>query len=160
MHYLIQYSMLPPQINRIILLFIFFISVFLLVRSLLIPDTFGQYGHYRGDSLIENASLEKTYADVEDCKACHDDVAQNIQNDMHAGLSCLICHGPGNEHVEDPQVGNIAKESGREFCGKCHHVHPSRPADVILQVDIHTHHTEKSDCIECHNPHTLWEGME
>jgi hypothetical protein len=101
-----------------------------------------------------------TFADKEDCYACHDDIQEQLENEMHAGLSCLICHGPGDTHVEDPQLGNITKESGREFCGRCHDINPARSMDVVFQVDISTHHTEKKDCIECHNPHTLWEGME
>lgn len=151
---------MPAQINRILLLFIAFIGVFLLVRHFLIPETFGQYGHYRGKSLEENASRPLVFGDAEDCKACHDDILEKLENEMHAGLSCLICHGPGRAHVEDPQTGNIPKESGREFCGRCHDIHPARSAELIFQIDILTHHTELSDCIECHNPHALWEGME
>lgn len=151
---------MPAQINRILLLFVAFTGLFLLVRHFLIPDTFGQYGHYRGESLIDNSSKEKVFADKEDCYACHSDIKEQIDNEMHTGLSCLICHGPGGAHVEDPQLGNIGKESGRFFCGKCHDIHPSRPNDVVAQVDIKTHHIEKADCIECHNPHQLWEGME
>ncbi|MDF1575347.1 MAG: cytochrome c3 family protein [Bacteroidales bacterium] len=142
------------------LLFVVFIGVFLIIRSILVPDTFGQYGHYRGESLEDNASEKLVFAEAEDCKACHDDILGKLQNEMHSGLSCLICHGPGRAHVEDPQLGNITKESGREFCGRCHNYHPAKSTDVIFQVDILTHHTEKTDCIECHNPHSLWEGME
>lgn len=160
MYYLIQFLIMPAQINRILLLFFAFIGLFLIVRHFLIPESFGQYGHYRGDSLIENAEKDKIFADAQDCHACHSDILEKLENEMHAGLSCLICHGPGRTHVEDPQLGNIAKESGREFCGKCHDIHPARRGDVVFQVDISTHHTEKTDCIECHNPHALWEGME
>lgn len=151
---------MPVQINRILLLIITFVGLFLLIRFFLIPDSFGQYGHYRGDSLLDNESRALVFADVEDCKACHSDILETLENEMHAGLSCLICHGPGGRHVEDPQLGNIAKESGREFCGRCHDIHPARSTDMVFQVDILTHHTEKTDCIECHNPHALWEGME
>ena len=151
---------MPSQLKRLIPLFILFIGLFLLVRHLLIPESFGQYGHYRGNALLDNASLAMTYADPEDCHACHSDMLETLENEMHAGLSCLICHGPGGEHVEDPQLGNIRKESGREFCGRCHDIHPAKSTDVIFQVDIQNHHPEKSDCIECHNPHDLWSGIE
>ena len=151
---------MPAQINRILLLFVAFIGLFLIVRHFLIPDSFGQYGHYRGESLNDISSRETVFADKEDCYACHDDILEKLENEMHAGLSCLICHGPGGAHVEDPQLGNINKESGREFCGRCHDINPARSTDVVFQVDILTHHTELTDCIECHNPHTLWEGLE
>ncbi len=48
-------------------------------------------------------------------------------------------------HVEDPELGNITKESGREFCGRCHDINPARSTDVVFQVDIKTHHTEKTE---------------
>lgn len=151
---------MPAQLNRILLLFLAFIGLFLLVRHFLIPDTFGQYGHYRGESLNDNSSIEMVYADKEDCLACHPDISENLESEMHAGLSCLICHGPGREHAEDPQLGNITKESGREFCGRCHDINPARPIDVVFQVDIQAHHSEKTNCIDCHDPHLLWEGRE
>ncbi len=77
---------MPAQLNRILLLFIAFIGIFLLVRHFLIPETFGQYGHYRGESLIDVASREMTFADREDCYACHDDIQEKLENEMHAGL--------------------------------------------------------------------------
>ncbi len=151
---------MPSQLKRLIPLFIIFIGLFLVVRHFLIPESFGQYGYYRGNSLQEIASKEAVYADKEDCIACHDDIWEKLEGEMHAGLSCLVCHGPGSVHVEDPQPDNIVKESGRAFCGRCHDINTSRPSDVVFQIDLHTHHTEKSNCIECHNPHALWEGME
>ncbi len=151
---------MPAQLNRILLLFVAFIGLFLLVRHFLVPETFGQYGHYRGASLDEIASREMGFADPEDCKACHDDISEKLENEMHAGLSCLICHGKGKVHVEDPQLGNIDKEGGREFCGRCHEFHPARSLDVVFQVDLQTHNIEATDCTDCHNPHSLWEGME
>src|SRR5210317_1832130 len=101
---------MPAQLTRILSLFIVFIGLFLLARHLLIPESFGQYGHYRGNSLLDNESVELTYADREDCYACHSDILEELESEMHAGLSCLICHGPGGAHVEDPMAGNITKE--------------------------------------------------
>ena len=76
---------MPAQLRRLIPLFILFIGIFLLIRHFLVPDTFGQYGHYRGNSLEENASLETVYADVEDCKACHYEVQELLENDPALG---------------------------------------------------------------------------
>jgi hypothetical protein len=155
-----QYIMpMPPQIKRLIPLFIIFITLFLVVRSLLIPDSFGQYGHYRGDALLENEAKEVVFADREDCVACHWDIQEILESDAHAHISCLTCHGPGQSHVEDPQIGNITRESSREFCGRCHDIHAARPAGVVVQVDVATHNIE-GVCIDCHNPHKVREGLE
>ena len=162
MQYLCIYQycfIMPVQLKRLIPLFAIFIAAFLLIRHALVPDTFGQYGHYRGAALEEIASAEPVYADVEDCKMCHDDVLLALENDSHSGLSCLICHGPGNAHVNDPQAGNIEKSSGRQFCARCHEIHPARPADAVLQVDVEVHNSDFENCIDCHHPHQVWEGL-
>ena len=151
---------MPSQLKRLLLLFAIFIGLFLIVRHFLIPDSFGQYGHYRGDALLDNLDKQKVYANTEDCGYCHDDILAMLSADMHAGISCLTCHGPGLEHIDNPEPSNIIKESSREFCGRCHALNPSRPNDVIVQVDINTHNIEKENCIDCHNPHQVWELKE
>jgi hypothetical protein len=150
---------MPPQLKRLIPLFVVFIGFFLIVRHFLIPDSFGQYGHYRGNTLEDISSQEQVHSDKETCILCHDDVQAIIENDEHATLSCLICHGPGLEHTEDPNTENILKQGSREFCGLCHQINAARPTDVVTQVDISEHNTGL-DCIDCHNPHQVWEGIE
>jgi len=150
---------MPPQLRRLIPLFVIFIGLFLVIRHLLVPDTFGQYGHYRGDALIDNASMEPVHATREACYDCHSDIREKLENDLHGELSCLICHGPGLVHIDNPEAQNIDKKGDREFCGKCHQFNAARSLEVIYQVDIATHHTEKENCIECHNPHEVWEGL-
>ena len=44
---------------RLVLLFILILAGFLVVRKLLIPHSFGEFGHYRGDSVMENMSFTK-----------------------------------------------------------------------------------------------------
>jgi len=141
-------------------MFIVFIGLFLVIRHFLIPDTFGQFGHYRGDTLSEIASIEQIHASKEDCWECHSDIKEKIENDVHAELSCLICHGTGLEHVNNPEAENIRIEGGREFCGRCHQLNAARPDNIITQIDIKTHNAEADNCTDCHNPHEVWEGME
>ena len=151
---------MPAQLKRLIPLFAIFIGLFIFVRHFLVPDSFGQFGHYRGNSLQEIASKEMVFASRESCYDCHDDMKARLENNEHSELSCVICHGPGLAHMDDPWDVEIVKMSGREFCGRCHNLNAARQMDVVFQVDIHTHHPEKENCIECHNPHDLWEAME
>jgi hypothetical protein len=149
----------PAQLKRLIPLFAIFISLFLLVRHFLIPDSFGQFGHYRGDSLKDIASKETVYSTKQVCTDCHDDILEMLESDAHTELSCLVCHGPGTAHVDDPFEGAIIKENSREYCGRCHNLNAARPAAVIHQVDIHSHNTEFEYCTDCHNPHQPKEGL-
>jgi hypothetical protein len=147
---------MPPQIKRLLPLFVVFIGLFLLARYFLIPESFGKYGYYRALALEENAALKPQYAGKESCTECHDDIAEAKSLDIHADLSCETCHGPGRGHVDNPDSVKVSKPSGREFCGLCHSMNPARDRNVVNQVDLNEHNIGK-DCIECHNPHKPWD---
>jgi hypothetical protein len=146
---------IPPQIPRLALAFAIFISLFLVLRHFLLPDTFGQYGHYRAASLIDNAAFEIHYAGHRACLECHQDIEDLKAQDVHSSIHCEICHGPGQKHVVSGEASDILKPSGREFCGRCHQKNAARSKDAVFQVDLAKHNIGKN-CVECHNPHQPW----
>jgi hypothetical protein len=146
----------PPQIPRLALAFGIFISLFLVLRHFLTPDTFGKYGHYRAASLIENALPELHYAGQEACFKCHQDTEDKKSQDVHSEIHCETCHGPGEKHVISSKKEDIMKPSGREFCGKCHAFNAAKQKTAVFQIDLSKHNIGKN-CIECHNPHQPWE---
>ncbi|NQU87497.1 MAG: hypothetical protein HQ541_17220 [Mariniphaga sp.] len=148
---------MPVQLKTLIPLFIVFISLFLVVRHFLIPESFGKYGYYRADSMDEIAALPINHVGKAICVECHDTEGAQLESDMHSGLSCEVCHGPGSKHVDDMEPASIEKQSSRDFCGKCHNLNPARRIEVINQVDIKLHYPERENCIDCHNPHAVWE---
>ena len=147
---------MPPQLKRLIPLFAIFIGLFLLARYFLVPDTFGEYGHYRGASLEENADREAHFAGKETCVMCHDDIGTFLAGDKHHVLSCEVCHGPGMAHANEPEENVLVMPVERSHCGKCHAVHPAKRKKVITQVDLEEHFPT-IDCITCHNPHKPWD---
>ena len=149
---------IPPQIKTLGFYFIIFISLFLIIRKLLIPETFGEYGHYRGASLGEIESLDAAYAGQELCLVCHEDVFDFRSEGPHKGLACESCHGPAIKHAESG--GEVAPDipSGREFCGRCHNKNAARSSSAIIQVNISEHNIEL-DCIDCHKPHQPWDQL-
>lgn len=147
---------IPPQIPRLALAFATFIFLFLLLRYFLVPQTFGQYGHYRGASLIDNAKPEIHYAGQQACFKCHQDIQDKKSQDVHSDVRCETCHGPGEGHVLSSKAGDILRPSGREFCGSCHALNAGRQKNTINQVDLNKHNVGKN-CIDCHNPHQPWE---
>ena len=151
---------MPKQLKVLLLLFACFITLFIIVRHFLVPDSFGEYGHYRADALIDIAEQELNYAGKEACIDCHSDIYEMLLTDMHAKLSCEVCHGPGLKHADSMEASDISKKSGREFCGLCHAMNPARPLDVVSQVDLNEHNIENKNCIDCHNPHQVWEIKE
>jgi hypothetical protein len=151
---------MPPQLKVLLPAFAIFITIFIVIRHFLVPDSFGEYGYYRGNSLADIANKELVFANKEVCIDCHSDINEKLQSDLHSGLSCIVCHGAGLEHANAPDSIKIIKKSGRENCGRCHSINPARAKDAINQIDITEHHKEKNDCIECHNPHQVWEIKE
>ena len=77
------------------------------------------------------------------------------------GVQCEACHGPGSLHVDSE--GDVAVESGRDTCRKCH---STEPFDKIPMTDVflspYTEYNQLSvsphkgiDCVQCHDPHFL-----
>jgi hypothetical protein len=151
---------MPPQLKTLLPLLAVFICLFLVARHFLIPESFGKYGHYRANSLDEIAALPIHYVGKSVCADCHDTESAKLESDLHKGLTCEVCHGPGSIHVEDQEKGILIKPGSREFCGTCHSLNPARKTEVIHQIDIKTHNIERVNCIDCHNPHAVWEMKE
>jgi hypothetical protein len=146
---------IPLHIKRLILVFVIFIALFLVARHFLVPESFGKYGHYRADALEENARLEIHYAGQQACFDCHQDIEDLKAQDVHSGIHCETCHGPGQKHVVSGEASDILKPSGREFCGNCHKKNAAKLKDAVFQVDLTKHNIGKN-CTECHNPHQPW----
>jgi len=145
---------MPKHIFRLVILFAVLLSGFLVARHFLIPESFGQYGHYRGLALDDNKNIDPKYSGKDLCGECHDDMMELVNSDLHKGISCEACHGPGWKHVQEPGTGQLIIPDSREFCGTCHSINPARP-DFIKQVDLNEHNVDAT-CVECHNPHAPW----
>jgi hypothetical protein len=145
-------SRLPQQVYPLVLLIVLAAASLIVARSLLIPDTFGKYGHYRGDAEAEIRRQPLVYAGFEACADCHDDLFEVKQTAAHAGLSCEVCHGPGQEHIlsEGESLPHIPRT--REYCQACHDYNPARPSG-FPQILANTHYPAEP-CMDCHDPHS------
>ncbi len=143
--------MIPSQIWKPFTIFIVIIALFVFVRGFMVPSSFGQYGRFRGDALGEIASKPVHYAGKKSCVDCHDKRVEEVNNSKHASQSCETCHGPSQNHVDDPSVVPPLKMGSNEWCLKCHSSNPSRPK-AFPQV-VASKHNPEVNCVECHNPH-------
>ena len=146
---------IPPQLKRLFIAFALFISLFLFMRHILKPATFGQIGFYRGESLVDNAAIPIHYAGQSACFDCHQDIEEMKKLNKHSLIRCETCHGPGAKHIESSEASDIVKPAGREFCGKCHMKNAGKQKDAIHQINLEEHNINKN-CTECHNPHQPW----
>lgn len=167
---------MPQQIKRLLIAFAVFIALFLLIRVMLVPKSFGELGHFRKDAIDENTLKELRYAGKDRCIKCHDTIRMEKAEGYHAQLNCEVCHGPGLKHAlyaEKFQKGTLPdslkllRPTTREACARCHDLNAARvkmhydtiDMSVILMVDVKDHNVMDEDtkikykCIECHNPH-------
>lgn len=147
---------MPPQIKRLALIFAIFFGLFFVARHFLVPESFGEFGHYRGLSLSENQAKTIKYAGQKACADCHQDMTDLKTEGVHHTISCETCHGPGMEHVNSTDsIMPVRVPQDRDFCALCHALNPARTNENIVQVNI-TEHNPGEKCIECHNPHSPW----
>jgi hypothetical protein len=137
---------------RVALVFLAGLVLFLAVRGVLVPKSFGQYGHYRGDSLKEIAARPIKYAGREACADCHPDVAEVKSKGKHARLGCEACHGPLANHAAASSAVKPALPDTAVLCVRCHEVNASKPAK-FPQVNSKEHSSGMA-CGSCHQPHT------
>lgn len=135
---------------RLGVLIVLLAAAFLVGRSLLVPDSFGEYGHYRGAALAEISARAPVFAGRAACEECHVDVAEERAGGRHERLSCEGCHGPLADHAADP-VSVAATVPDQVRCEACHEANPYRPA-WMPQVDTEDHAMGET-CTDCHQPH-------
>lgn len=146
-------------IFRLLLSFIVFVTVFIFIRQLVVPESFGKYGHYRANSIEDNKAIVPYYKGEEKCTSCHQDVFDLKFSDLHAEISCETCHPPLIDAYTDCKVKPPIMEGTIEFCAQCHKMNMAREAIGFPNLDI-KEHEEGKNCIECHNPHAPWEITE
>jgi hypothetical protein len=143
---------LPDQVVRLAGLFIIGAVVLIIVRQSLVPESFGEIGHYRADAVTTVAQQEMRYAGGQVCVECHDDIGEVKAGSFHRLLSCEVCHGPALDHAEAPESSQPAMPRKRgEACLFCHEYLPSRPTG-FPQIIERTHNPLEA-CISCHSPH-------
>lgn len=146
---------MPLQLKRILLAFAIFIGVMLVIIHFLTPESWGEFGHYRGLALPEIADRDPKYVGDETCSMCHDSIATLKVSGEHKSIPCETCHGPGYKHPDDPENNKMEKPEGRDFCLMCHALNAARPQKIVKQVDA-IEHNKGEICISCHNPHKPW----
>ncbi len=142
---------IPQQIISLAILFAIAIAALVWARILLIPESFGEYGHYRADAVGEIASQEIKYAGSSACVDCHDDVSELKERSYHRDVSCEVCHGPAARHIDSPDEFIPAAPRGRGNCPLCHGYNPARPTGFPQIITML--HNPGEACMKCHNPH-------
>lgn len=147
---------MQPHLKRAVTLLIIAIIGFIVVRSFIVPESFGQYDWYRGDSVGDNMDFQVRYGGSSSCSGenCHKTLYSIWADSRHKTVNCETCHGPSQDHVNNVRIMPEPVNDTREFCGTCHFKRVARPAD-FPQIDPENH-GENLRCAYCHNPHKPW----
>jgi uncharacterized CHY-type Zn-finger protein len=136
---------------RLVGLFAAGILVFLVLRMVMVPKSFGVYGHYRAGALLDLRARDPVYAGRAACADCHDDIVAQRVGSRHAQIGCESCHGALAAHAADPEAVKPELPEATPLCERCHQANVARPHG-FPQVDP-AEHAEGSPCTECHSPH-------
>jgi hypothetical protein len=149
---------MPPQLNRLFIIFAFIVAAFVAMRWVARPQSFGEYGHYRGDALSEAIQRKPAYVLRTSCAECHDEESAKNSDGPHKKISCQTCHGPGSTHCAEPATDNIQHPQPRALCLRCHETLPARPVRFpqISEPD-HADGALCNTCHDVHNPATILE---
>ncbi len=136
---------------------------FLSARSRFVPESFGEYGHYRFASIQEEMAIVPLYQDSESCGECHPQRLSQRQSGRHPSVECETCHGPGKDHMSqtDGSQSRMELNRSRELCLRCHRELEAR-RESFPQVNVADHfdmldldpEEESVTCIDCHDPHS------
>ena len=146
---------MQEHLKRALSLLLLAIVLFLIVRTLVVPKSFGDYGWYRANSVNDIKNFKVQYSDATECIDCHQNVYTVWSNGSHKTVNCDDCHGPTEDHVNDNRIMPQPANDSKEFCGLCHFKKAARP-DNFPQIDPNSNHGEGLQCTYCHNPHKPW----
>ncbi len=148
---LIRPTMIPQQVPRLAVVFLLAVIGLVVARGVLIPETFGDIGHYRAAAIDSIVAHEKQYAGHQECALCHGPINELRLEGNHRGVACEVCHGASAAHVAGPMDVKPSAPRERALCPMCHAYNAARPTG-FAQIDP-VAHNPLTPCITCHEPH-------
>jgi len=152
------------HIWRATLLIVMLAVAMIVARHFLIPETFGQAGHYRYGSLAEHMQHPVRHGGATACKECHDEEFEVVTGGKHASVQCEVCHAPVSRHIANQEkIADMPIDRSRRLCAYCHRKLRARPKDMP-QVSFLEHLVETKAlkpgaeipdgvCLQCHEAH-------
>lgn len=146
------------HVFRIALVLVVLLACVLVFRGLLVPKSYGMYGSYRYDNVIEQMNVRQpVHRGAAACGECHGDQLKKRAAGSHKAVSCEVCHGPLGLHVKDDgSVDAPIIDRSYRLCARCHLKIDGRPAR-FPQVAFEEHvpgPLESKVCLDCHDPHS------
>lgn len=148
------------HIFRVSILLAFVLVALVLSRDLFVPESWGEYGWYRGNAVLEHSQHTVVLQGDVACGECHEDEYDLKAAGGHTTVRCELCHAPYPQHIADGEViAEMPIPESYELCTRCHRFLAARPEgfpQVNPQQHLADNEVEFSDtvCTECHDPHS------
>lgn len=146
-------------VRAFLLLFVGLLG-FLVVRAELVPSSFGRYGHYRADNVMEQRDHPVMHGGRESCAKCHAEQYKTVMGSPHKVVNCEDCHAPLALHVKDgKRSAPMPRDRKATLCLRCHERLAARPKKHP-QIDVLQHLKDVGEkfqpevCVDCHSPHS------
>lgn len=148
------------HIFRVFALLILAVVGLILLRDILVPPTFGDYGHYRGGNVVQQMALPVRHGGDAACAECHAPQFSAHESGGHARVRCELCHAALAVHVADgKRVAEMPVRRNQDLCLLCHQDLPARPK-AQPQIQPAQHVVDQGGepgpeaCFDCHDPHS------
>ena len=151
------------HVVRILLTLVGALIVAVLLRPLVLPNEFGEHGHYRPGAVEDEKNRPARNMTNESCYACHKNIRKIHKKGVHESVSCEVCHGAYADHVQDGLViGEMPVVRGddiKPLCLRCHNeIIRARPPESIKMISLPEHLEQKKVrtdhiCNQCHHVH-------
>lgn len=142
---------MPSHILRLLGLLAGFVVLAIVAVIIRTPQSFYEFGHYRGNSPAEIAADAPKIRGPDYCEACHEQPHADWSAGVHKVVKCEVCHGAAGDHPLDRDKLPIPDDSVR-LCTLCHEQMPARPA-AQPQIVV-SEHAGDEQCVTCHDPHS------
>lgn len=153
---------MPKHIVRLLGLVAVIAIVAFSAKHFLIPDSFYQYGHYRGNAVAEIASKVPKLQGSASCESCHKAVYAEWTAGIHrkatrnnviqgvvykSGPGCEVCHtGPAGNHPSKEAMPLSIEDRVTTIT----HKHMDHPANVPGRKLLLSPEDMRSVCLNCH----------
>lgn len=154
---------MPKHIVRLLTLIAVLVVVAFSVKKLLVPESFYQYGHYRGNAVAEVAAKVPKLQGSASCEACHKEIYAEWTGGIHRkatqdgsvkglvvkfGPGCEVCHtGPAGNHPSKEAMPLSIEDKVTTITHLDHKVHP---ANVPGRKLLLSPEEMSGLCLNCH----------
>ncbi|MGB8516416.1 MAG: c-type cytochrome [Gallionella sp.] len=154
---------MPKHIARLLILIALIVVVAFTAKHLLVPASFYQYGHYRGDAVAEIASKVPKLQGSAACQSCHKEVYEEWTAGIHRkatksgavqdvvvkyGPGCEVCHtGPAGNHPSKEAMPLSIEDKVTSITHLERKVHP---ANVPGRNLLLSPEEMRGLCLNCH----------